>query len=89
MKTFPVWIRKNMSTLLHLRLRSFILQRMSLLDSRTDWWRQKDPYRDDPPYSTYKSQYPVKLGIIKEFWHRHTPKHAAQSIHEACEIAIG
>lgn len=64
--------RKKVGELLPDFLRSYILRRVSLLDSRTQWWKSKDVYRNDLPYSTYESPYPVKLGILKEFWHRHT-----------------
>ncbi|GAJ06476.1 unnamed protein product, partial [marine sediment metagenome] len=77
MKSLSVWARKNISALIHPQLRSFILRHVSLLDSRTEWWRSKDPYLNDPPYSTYESKYPIKLGVIKEFWHRHWPYIAA------------
>lgn len=77
MKNASVWVRRNLSEWVHPRIRSFILRRISLLDSRTEWWRSKDPYRDDLPYSTYESRHPVRLGIIREFWHRHWPYVAA------------
>ncbi len=77
MKSLFVWARKNISGLIRPQLRSFILRHVSLMDSRTEWWRSKDPYLNDFPYSTYESKYPVKLGIIKEFWHRHWPYIAA------------
>jgi hypothetical protein len=77
MMSLSVWVRKNLPGLVHPRMRSFILHHVSLLDKRTEWWRSKDPYLDDPPYSTYPSQYRVTLGIIPEFWHRHTPYIAA------------
>ena len=77
MTSVLVWIRRNLSALIHPRVRSFILRRVSVLDQRTRWWESKDPYRNDPPYSTDESQYPVTLGIFKEFWHRHWPYVAA------------
>ncbi len=58
-------------------VRSFILRRVSLLDARTAWWVSRDPYREDPPRSTYASPYPVRLGIARELWHRHAPYIAA------------
>jgi len=73
MKSMSVWFRKHLMGLTHPKVRSFILRRFSLLDQRTEWWRSKDPYLNDPPYSTYESKYPVRLGIIEEKWRFHSP----------------
>ncbi len=64
-------LRKNIGNFVPYSFRSFFLKHFSFLEKRTEWWISKDPYRNDPPYSEYQSPYPVKLGIIKEFWHRH------------------
>ena len=77
MTSASVWVRRHLPGLIHPRVRSYILRHCSLLDKRTQWWRSKDPYLHDPPHSTYESRYPVKLGIVKEFWHRHWPYIAA------------
>ncbi len=72
-----VSIRKHFGKFIPPALRSFFLRHLSFLDRRTKWWIGKDPYRNDPPHSMYESPYPVKLGIFKEFWHRHVPYVAA------------
>ena len=77
MKSFALSIRKRFPNLITRSVRALILKRISLLEQRTQWWKAKDPYFNDPPYSTYDPVVPVKLGIIKEFWHRHTPYIAA------------
>ena len=68
-----VSFRKRFGKYVPPSLRSFFLRHISLLEKRTEWWIGKDPYLHDSSYSTYASPYPVKLGIIKEFWHRHIP----------------
>lgn len=70
-------LRKNIGNSVPYSFRSFFLKHFSFIEKRTEWWLSKDPYRNDPPYSEYHSPYPFKLGIIKEFWHRHTPYIAA------------
>lgn len=77
MKSISVWFRKHLMGLIHPKVRSFILRRFSLLEQRTEWWRSKDPYLNDPPYSTYEPKYPVRLGIIEETWRFHSPYIAA------------
>lgn len=52
-------------------IRAWLYRHFSFLEKRTLWWESKDPYKEDVPYSTYESPYPVTLGIVKEFWHRH------------------
>ena len=64
-------VRKRFGTIVPASFRSFVLRHFSLLDRRTAWWESKDPYRNMPPCSDYPSPYPIKLGIVKEFWHRH------------------
>ncbi len=58
-------------------VRKFLQQHMDVLDIRTKSWIAKDPFAEDPPYSTYTSEYPYVFGIIKEFWHMHWPFIAA------------
>lgn len=78
--SFIVSFRKRFGNLMPAGLRTFLLRHISMLEQRTAWWESKDPYQDEPPYSTYNSPYPVKLGIIKEFWHRHI--HYIAACHE-------
>jgi len=77
MTSASVWVRRHLPGLIHPRVRSYILRHYSLLDKRTEWWQSQDPYRHDPPHSTYEPRYPVPLGVLKEFWHRHWPYVAA------------
>jgi len=69
--SIALWGRRHVIGHLPPRLRRALLGRIPLLDARTQWWQAKNPYRDEPPYSTYESPYPVTLGIVPEFWHRH------------------
>ncbi|OQC16085.1 MAG: carbamoyl phosphate synthase-like protein [Lentisphaerae bacterium ADurb.Bin082] len=66
-----VLLRKKIGKFVPASLRSFLLRHFSVLDERTSWWESKDPYKDEPPYSTYESPYPFTVGIFKEIWHRH------------------
>jgi len=52
-------------------LRQIIQKHIDLTNLRTKIWVSRDPYANDPLVSSYKSKYPIVLGIIKEFWHSH------------------
>lgn len=57
--------------------RCFVQRHVDVLSLRRDRWIAKDPYAQDTPESTYQSEYPYVLGIVKEFWHLHWPYVAA------------
>ena len=58
-------------------VRKFLQRHVDVLDIRMKSWIAKDPFVNDPPYSTYTSDCPYVFGIIKEFWHMHWPFIAA------------
>jgi len=66
-----ITLRKIFGKAIPPKVRSFFLRHLNLLEKRTAWWESKDPYKDEPPYSTYKSPYSIRIGIFKELWHRH------------------
>jgi len=53
------------------RLRRFIQTHVNVLDVRMLSWIAKDPFANAPSASSYKSEYPYTIGILKEFWHMH------------------
>ncbi len=58
------------NTMLHLLRRSF-QQRFDLRKQQIRYWQSKNPYLNEPPYSTYDSPYPVMIGIIQSFFETH------------------
>ena len=68
--TFLPIIKKN--RLVPMFFRSLVYHHISLLDFRTSIAVNKDPYNNDVMHSSsYQSNYPYCLGIIKEMWHNH------------------
>lgn len=57
--------------------RRLVQQHVDVLSLRKARWIGKDRYAHDAPASTYESEYPYVLGIVKEFWHQHWPYVAA------------
>lgn len=70
LQTAVIWLRRH--NLVPEGLHRFIQKHANMLDVRTASWIAKDPYRNDPPASFYEPKWPYTLGIIKEFWHRHS-----------------
>jgi len=52
-------------------LTSFVMKHKDIMEIRTAKYVSKDPYADDHAESSYASEYPYVLGILKEFWHFH------------------
>jgi hypothetical protein len=63
--------RKLAGNPISIKLKKFVEKHFGLLEMRSAAWKKKNPFRNAPPYSTYPSDFPYTLGIIKEFWHDH------------------
>ena len=64
-----IWVKRR--NLIPQGIRQYIQKHTNMLDIRAASWKEKDPYANDSPVSSYESEYPYTLGIIKEFWHQH------------------
>lgn len=52
-------------------VRDAIRNRLSVLGYDRAVWATSNPYHDDPPYSTYDTRCPYRIGIIEELSQRH------------------
>ena len=55
----------------------FVLKHSNTLQARKAIWMAGDPYGDMPLVSSYRSQYPYTVGIVREFCNMHLPYVAA------------
>ncbi|MFW6106960.1 MAG: ATP-grasp domain-containing protein, partial [bacterium] len=56
---------------------SALRRHVSLTEARTAAAEAAAPFKGQQAHSSYEPRYPYTLGIIKEFWHRHSPYIAA------------